>query len=229
MDSSPQETSATVSTQLPSASRFRTFVDSLVTSISAFLGVSLWIGLLTPLSWLNSYLNFAHCAATGAAGLLAFSLGYFWGLPRTLRRWILLIPSLAAIAICPFLWVISQVLSILGPSDPLDLPEPTRVALSPDGLKVARLYDLGPGFGGGTRVTVKVSRQWLPFLVEDMGTIWSDQREAETGVSWEGNSLVIISIAGRKDDRVPLNMFQWYPESFITIPFSFLSSAVRGS
>ena len=102
------------------------------------------------------------------------------------------------------------------------------MALSPDGRKVARLYDLGPGFGGGTRVTVKVSRQWLPFLFENMGTYWSDQRLAETAVSWEGNSTVIISIDGRKDDRVPLNMFQWYPKPCITIPFRMLRRAVWG-
>ena len=89
---------------------------------------------------------------------------------------------------------------------------PRGVVVSPNGRLEARLYDLGPGMGGGTRVNVKVSRCWLPYLVEDMGTIWcSTSRNAESSVSWAGNSAVVIGV-GEISERVPLNMFQWFPK-----------------
>ena len=203
----------------PKQDRSQARAVSLLTSVSAVLGFFLWFGLLTPVSWSSSFLNVLHYHATIVTGLLTFFLCRHWRLPGTLCRRAILASSLAFVSFTPFLYLYSIFVWISAPPDRWDLAKTERVVPSPNGRMVARFYNLGPGFGGTTRVTVKIFRQWLPGVVEDMGIFWSEQRNAETGVSWNGDSAVIIYISGHNDERVSVNMFQWFPKPFIRLPF----------
>ena len=210
---------------LPFQSQRRLWIIWTLTIAAGLLSVPLWVGLLTPLSWSIAPLNVLHYGATVLTGALAFGLGRASRYRISFLTWLLLAPSLLLALLTPFLWLFSEIMPFgLDESSFWDVQAPRRVERSPDGRLEARLYYLGAGFGGGTRANVKVVRSWLPVVVEDMGTYWGDERGAEAGVDWEGNSAVNIQIGNSKPERVPLNVFQWFPKQFLAEPFRFISS-----
>lgn len=176
-------------------------------SAAAILGVSLWIGLLTPLSWSSDICDVSHYGSTAITGLVTFLLARRSRCRLRGPQWFLLAPSLLAALLSPIYGFSLLLDAVFTPVRSLH-----QVVHSPNGRLEARLYKLGSGWSGGMRVNVTVSRSWLPGIIEDMGTIgWFGVRDAEASVLWEGNEAVVINF-GPNPPRIPLNMFQWFPK-----------------
>ena len=120
----------------PSPRRTRLIYGASIAT-SGILGISLWIGLLTPLSWFSGFLNTAHYGAAVVAGLLTVLLAKYCRYRPKPWQWILLAPSLIAALGTPLLWVVSIIsnLFVLNPSEKTSFERevPDGIAVSPNG------------------------------------------------------------------------------------------------